>query len=180
MVSEQFDRCHGILLQYVEFLSSAITPIAYAQLIPPLQDLVHQYHIEPEVVHFSSYYLCSLAHFYCWVWVWVVLLISVLFFRMGKQVLFIFKCRLLSLYTAQWCDFLRARMVVTLVGLLMITRKENLYHLMILSCILTRLRNQSCKSSMTNLVIFDQYACLSLHSSWFYGEMIWLYCCSII
>jgi len=180
MVSEQFDRCHGILLQYVEFLSSAITPIAYAQLIPPLQDLVHQYHIEPEVVHFSSYYLCSLAHFYCWVWVWVVLLISVLFFRMGKQVLFIFKCRLLSLYTAQWCDFLRARMVVTLVGLLMIMRKENLYHLMILSCILTRLRNQSCKSSMTNLVIFDQYACLSLHSSWFYGEMIWLYCCSII
>ncbi|PUZ53307.1 hypothetical protein GQ55_5G042600 [Panicum hallii var. hallii] len=49
MVSEQFDRCHGILLQYVEFLSSAVTPIAYAQLIPPLQDLVHKYHIEPEV-----------------------------------------------------------------------------------------------------------------------------------
>lgn len=49
MVSEQFDRCHGILLQYVEFLSSAVTPTAYAQLIPPLQDLVHKYHIEPEV-----------------------------------------------------------------------------------------------------------------------------------
>ncbi|XP_062207878.1 THO complex subunit 2-like isoform X2 [Phragmites australis] len=49
MVSEQFDRCHGILLQYVEFLSSAITPTTYAQLIPPLQDLVHKYHIEPEV-----------------------------------------------------------------------------------------------------------------------------------
>lgn len=49
MVSEQFDRCHGILLQYVEFLSSAVTPITYAQLIPPLQDLVHKYHIEPEV-----------------------------------------------------------------------------------------------------------------------------------
>jgi hypothetical protein len=100
MVSEQFDRCHGILLQYVEFLSSAVTPIAYAQLIPPLQDLVHKYHIEPEVVHFSSYNLCSLAHFYCWVRVWVVLL-TVLFFSMGKQVVFIFKSRLLSLYTAQ-------------------------------------------------------------------------------
>jgi hypothetical protein len=54
MVSEQFDRCHGILLQYVEFLSSAVTPTAYAQLIPPLQDLVHKYHIEPEVVNFVS------------------------------------------------------------------------------------------------------------------------------
>ncbi|KAL6839975.1 hypothetical protein ACP4OV_029785 [Aristida adscensionis] len=49
MVSEQFDRCHGILLQYVEFLSSAVTPATYAQLIPPLGDLVHKYHIEPEV-----------------------------------------------------------------------------------------------------------------------------------
>ncbi|KAJ1286808.1 hypothetical protein BS78_03G380500 [Paspalum vaginatum] len=49
MVSEQFDRCHGILLQYVEFLSSAVASTAYAQLIPPLQDLVHKYHIEPEV-----------------------------------------------------------------------------------------------------------------------------------
>ncbi|GJM92078.1 hypothetical protein PR202_ga08506 [Eleusine coracana subsp. coracana] len=49
MVSEQFDRCHGILLQYVEFLSSTITPNSYAQLIPTLQDLVHKYHIEPEV-----------------------------------------------------------------------------------------------------------------------------------
>jgi fatty acid desaturase len=107
-------------------------------------------------------------------------LLTVLFFSMGKQVVFIFKSRLLSLYTAQWCDFLRALMVVTLVGLLMITRKENLYHLMILSCILTRLRNQSCKSSMISLIIFDQYACFSLHISWFDGEMIWLYCYSII
>ncbi|KAL6613932.1 hypothetical protein ACP70R_036202 [Stipagrostis hirtigluma subsp. patula] len=49
MVSEQFDRCHGILLQYVEFLSSAVTPATYAQLIPSLEDLVHKYHIEPEV-----------------------------------------------------------------------------------------------------------------------------------
>ena len=53
MVSEQFDRCHGILLQYVEFLSNAVTPTAYAQLIPSLQDLVHKYHIEPEVVNFG-------------------------------------------------------------------------------------------------------------------------------
>jgi THO complex subunit 2 len=57
MVSEQFDRCHGILLQYVEFLSSAITPTSYAQLMPPLQDLVYKYHIEPEVTHF----VCVLA-----------------------------------------------------------------------------------------------------------------------
>lgn len=50
MVSEQFDRCHGTLLQYVEFLSSAITPsTAYAQLIPNLDDLVHKYHLDPEV-----------------------------------------------------------------------------------------------------------------------------------
>ncbi|KAJ4960752.1 hypothetical protein NE237_020662 [Protea cynaroides] len=50
MVSEQFDRCHGTLLQYVEFLCSAITPgINYAQLIPSLDDLVHKYHLEPEV-----------------------------------------------------------------------------------------------------------------------------------
>ncbi|KAL3684910.1 hypothetical protein R1sor_002932 [Riccia sorocarpa] len=50
MVSEQFDRCHGTLLQYVEFLTSAVSPVsAYAQLIPTLDDLVHKYHIEPEV-----------------------------------------------------------------------------------------------------------------------------------
>jgi hypothetical protein len=51
MVSEQFDRCHGILLQYAEFLSSALTPATYVQLIPPLEDLIYKYHIEPEVIH---------------------------------------------------------------------------------------------------------------------------------
>lgn len=50
MVSEQFDRCHGTLLQYVEFLSSAVTPAsAYALLIPTLDELVHLYHLDPEV-----------------------------------------------------------------------------------------------------------------------------------
>ncbi|KAL7181123.1 hypothetical protein ACSBR1_040061 [Camellia fascicularis] len=50
MVSEQFDRCHGTLLQYVEFLCSAVTPTtAYGQLIPPLDDLVHLYHLDAEV-----------------------------------------------------------------------------------------------------------------------------------
>lgn len=50
MVSEQFDRCHGTLLQYVEFLYSAVTPAtAYAQLIPSLDDLIHKYHLDPEV-----------------------------------------------------------------------------------------------------------------------------------
>lgn len=50
MVSEQFDRCHGALLQYVEFLNSAISPSsAYAQLIPSLGELVHMYHLDPEV-----------------------------------------------------------------------------------------------------------------------------------
>ncbi|XWS64052.1 hypothetical protein CRYUN_Cryun06bG0153900 [Craigia yunnanensis] len=50
MVSEQFDRCHGTLLQYVEFLCSAVTPAAaYAQLIPLLDDLVHLYRLDPEV-----------------------------------------------------------------------------------------------------------------------------------
>lgn len=50
MVSEQFDRCHGTLLQYVEFLSSAFAPTNYAQLIPPLDELVHKYHLDPEVI----------------------------------------------------------------------------------------------------------------------------------
>lgn len=50
MVSEQFDRCHGTLLQYVEFLSNALSPAStYAQLIPTLSDLIHKYHLEPEV-----------------------------------------------------------------------------------------------------------------------------------
>ncbi|GAB2282383.1 THO complex subunit 2 [Dionaea muscipula] len=50
MASEQYDRCHGILLQYVEFLCSAFTPATtYAQLVPPLNDLIHSYHLEPEV-----------------------------------------------------------------------------------------------------------------------------------
>ncbi|KAK7398843.1 hypothetical protein VNO78_10016 [Psophocarpus tetragonolobus] len=50
MVSEQFDRCHGTLLQYVEFLGSAVTPASnYAILIPCLNDLVHIYHLDPEV-----------------------------------------------------------------------------------------------------------------------------------
>lgn len=53
MVSEQFDRCHGTLLQYVDFLSSAISPVmAYAQFIPSLNELVHKYHLEPEVTIF--------------------------------------------------------------------------------------------------------------------------------
>ncbi|XP_052205277.1 THO complex subunit 2 isoform X2 [Diospyros lotus] len=50
MISEQFDRCHGTLLQYVEFLCSAVTPTAaYALLIPPLDEIVHRYHLDPEV-----------------------------------------------------------------------------------------------------------------------------------
>ncbi|KEH24624.1 THO complex subunit 2 [Medicago truncatula] len=50
MVSEQFDRCHGTLLQYVDFLGSAVTPGSnYAILIPSLGDLVHLYHLDPEV-----------------------------------------------------------------------------------------------------------------------------------
>lgn len=50
MVSEQFDRCHGILLQYVDFLCSSISQsTTYAQLIPSLHDLVHMYHLDPEV-----------------------------------------------------------------------------------------------------------------------------------
>ena len=58
MVSEQFDRCHGTLLQYVEFLSGAVTPTsAYALLVPTLNELVHLYHLDPEVfpVGFSFY-----------------------------------------------------------------------------------------------------------------------------
>lgn len=54
--------------------------------------------------------------------------------------------RLLFLYTARWWGFLKAPMEVTLIGLLMIMRKGNLYHLMILSCNLTHVGNQSCKS----------------------------------
>ncbi|KAI4313667.1 hypothetical protein L6164_026626 [Bauhinia variegata] len=51
MVSEQFDRSHGTLLQYVEFLCSAVTPAStYALLIPSLDELVHHYHLDPEVV----------------------------------------------------------------------------------------------------------------------------------
>ncbi|XP_019437447.1 PREDICTED: THO complex subunit 2-like isoform X2 [Lupinus angustifolius] len=50
MLSEQFDRSHGTLLQYVEFLCNAVTPaINYGVLIPSLNDLVHLYHLDPEV-----------------------------------------------------------------------------------------------------------------------------------
>ncbi|XP_073059510.1 THO complex subunit 2 [Primulina eburnea] len=50
MVCEQFDRCHGTLLQYVEFLCCAVTPASsYALLIPTLDELVHKYHLDPEV-----------------------------------------------------------------------------------------------------------------------------------
>eukprot|EP00850_Spirogloea_muscicola_P022111 SM000277S10346 [mRNA] locus=s277:6832:17596:- [translate_table: standard] len=50
MVSEQYDRCHSILLQYLEFLVTYVTPpAAYAQLVPSLADLLHKYHLEPEV-----------------------------------------------------------------------------------------------------------------------------------
>ncbi|KAL6543872.1 hypothetical protein OROGR_010369 [Orobanche gracilis] len=53
MVCEQFDRCHGTLLQYVDFLCSAVIPAsAYAMLIPTLDELVHQYHLDPEVAFF--------------------------------------------------------------------------------------------------------------------------------
>lgn len=64
VVSEQFDRCHGTLLQYVEFLTSAVTPLtAYAQLIPSLEDLVQKFHIEPEVLTANSF-LLSCTHFF--------------------------------------------------------------------------------------------------------------------
>ncbi|KAE9613874.1 putative THO complex, subunitTHOC2, THO complex subunit 2 domain-containing protein [Lupinus albus] len=50
MLSEQFDRCHGTLLQYVDFLCSAVSPASnYGVLIPSLNDLVHLYHMDPEV-----------------------------------------------------------------------------------------------------------------------------------
>ncbi|CAL0313802.1 unnamed protein product [Lupinus luteus] len=50
MLSEQFDRSHGTLLQYVEFLCNAVTPATnYGVLIPSLNDLVHLYHLDPEV-----------------------------------------------------------------------------------------------------------------------------------
>lgn len=62
MVSEQFDRCHGTLLQYVEFLASAVTPAsAYAQLIPTLHDLIHLYHLDPEVFA-SEFQLFYFSH----------------------------------------------------------------------------------------------------------------------
>lgn len=86
MVTEQFDRCHGILLQYVDFLSSAVSPAtAYAQLVPSLEELVHTYHLEPEVfdfpflfpllfnlvlLHSSTIWIsslsASLSGLYCW------------------------------------------------------------------------------------------------------------------
>lgn len=51
MVSEQFDRCHGTLLQYVDFLCSAVAPAsAYGHLVPSLDDLIHLYHLDPEVL----------------------------------------------------------------------------------------------------------------------------------
>jgi len=65
MVSEQFDRCHGTLLQYVEFLCSAVTPASnYAILVPSLNDLVHLYHLDPEVfVCFLPLFYYELLHF---------------------------------------------------------------------------------------------------------------------
>lgn len=67
MVCEQFDRCHGTLLQYVEFLCSAVTPTSsYALLIPPLDELVHQYHLDPEV---SSIYCLVLWNSFLFVYV---------------------------------------------------------------------------------------------------------------
>lgn len=65
MVSEQFDRCHGMLLQYVEFLGSAVSPASnYAILIPSLSDLVHLYHLDPEVYFFHpvSIFVINFRH----------------------------------------------------------------------------------------------------------------------
>ncbi|KAG9142240.1 hypothetical protein Leryth_007680 [Lithospermum erythrorhizon] len=50
MVSEQFDRCHGTLLQYVDFLSSAVVPSStYSMMVPTLDELARDYHLDPEV-----------------------------------------------------------------------------------------------------------------------------------
>ncbi|KAK7317203.1 hypothetical protein RJT34_01223 [Clitoria ternatea] len=41
----------GTLLQYVEFLYRVVTPASnYAILVPPLNELVHLYHLDPEVL----------------------------------------------------------------------------------------------------------------------------------
>ncbi|GKU86493.1 hypothetical protein SLEP1_g1009 [Rubroshorea leprosula] len=59
MVSKQFDSCHGTLLRYVEFLCSAVTPAtSHALLIPSLDDLVHQCHLDPEVSLFLYVCVC--------------------------------------------------------------------------------------------------------------------------
>ncbi|KAK7317677.1 hypothetical protein RJT34_02108 [Clitoria ternatea] len=47
------DQCEQseTLLQYVEFLCLAVTPASnYAILVPPLNELVHLYHLDPKVL----------------------------------------------------------------------------------------------------------------------------------
>ncbi|CAI5989953.1 unnamed protein product, partial [Closterium sp. NIES-65] len=49
LLSEHFDRCHLIMLQYAQFLSAALSPpTSYAAFMPTLHTLSQRFHMPPE------------------------------------------------------------------------------------------------------------------------------------
>lgn len=55
---------HKIFIQLYDYLAKAVPEAEFASLVPPLSDLVHSYHLEPEVSEFG---FCWVAMtFCCW------------------------------------------------------------------------------------------------------------------
>lgn len=52
----QYDMLHKIFIQLYEYLVKAVPEAEFASLVPPLNELVHSYHLEPEV-HFPRFLL---------------------------------------------------------------------------------------------------------------------------
>lgn len=52
VLSELYDKCHETLEQYAAFLFSSLPPAEYAELVPTVTALCHEFHLEPEVAFF--------------------------------------------------------------------------------------------------------------------------------
>lgn len=62
LIGEMYDKCHEILLQYVEFINTHMSPSEIAFMLPSIQELCLKYHLEPETAFYISRSTLSLRY----------------------------------------------------------------------------------------------------------------------